>query len=640
MFWLYPPLMGVGWLLARRSVGRARAVGVAPPVGPAWATAGVVVLAIVLMAFGAFASNPLPRSVPGVVLYDDLVFGISLAAEALHHWPVTNPNVSGSSLRYHLFAFLDVAATAQVTGISIDVIVLRLQPVVFVLVIGLQMAWLASKATLGARWVAPGAVAILLLAGELDLDSVRNAPFAGLFPGDLFLSPTFAFGLVFFIAAVGTLLGVLRDPEPVGRGTWVLLGLLLIGAMGAKATTLPVALLALGLFTLWRRRLDRRVVVAGCIAAAAFVGVFLALFSGGGEAGAVVKPFTYLDYTALSTTFSRPVLSFVGGVAATVAMVAPWLGALLLVGRVRDGERTAVAWLACVTLASVVPFVALSQPGFSQVYFIHYGVPAAAVLSAWGVVRAWPSLRSGRRVWVGGLVVAGAALGVALRLRDDMPIEAPLTAVGYLAPYAVLALILVVVGLVLERRLAGVVAFVVCATVVLTLVDTPLDTLQPWADKRDAGVPQYVPDQPAGPRGVTTGSLAALRWLRGVSDPDDVVAVNVDSVSGSDTGRFFGFAAFAERRTFLGGFGYTSEAVAHAAEERPGLPFARRRALNTAAFAGNVRALRTLRDSFGVRYLVADVGHGQLAPALGKRLPEIYRSDALRIYRLGKITPG
>ena len=77
------------------------------------AVAAVAVAALLLLAAASFSQAPLPESKASVSYYPDLVWGMSFAAEALHHWPVTTPQVAGEPLRYHTFAFLEMAATAQ-----------------------------------------------------------------------------------------------------------------------------------------------------------------------------------------------------------------------------------------------------------------------------------------------------------------------------------------------------------------------------------------------------------------------------------------------------------------------------------------------------------------------------------------------
>ena len=174
--------MAVPLLLRRRTTTAAAPEAGAPGTGAAWATAGVTCLAMLLVALSTFAANPLPRSVQNVVLYTDLVFDVALAADAANHWPITDPNVAGEPLRYHVLVFWDAAAVHQVTGIELDVVMLRLQPLLAVLLVAFLLAWLAARTVRGSPWVVPGAVAIMFLANELDADAERARPFVGLSP--------------------------------------------------------------------------------------------------------------------------------------------------------------------------------------------------------------------------------------------------------------------------------------------------------------------------------------------------------------------------------------------------------------------------------------------------------------------------
>ena len=86
-----------------------------------------------------FSQTPLPRDTTAVTYQEDTVFAISLAAEALHHWPLTIPSVAGEPLRYHVFADTHMAAISQVTGIDLSVVVMRLYEIPLLLLFSLQL---------------------------------------------------------------------------------------------------------------------------------------------------------------------------------------------------------------------------------------------------------------------------------------------------------------------------------------------------------------------------------------------------------------------------------------------------------------------------------------------------------------------
>ena len=57
--------------------------------------------------------------------------------------------------------------------------------------------------------------------------------------------------------------------------------------------------------------------------------------------------------------------------------------------RVTVGGRT---WLAGILLAGLGGFLVFNHPGLSQLYFLHYGVVAGAILGAWALIvrSCWP----------------------------------------------------------------------------------------------------------------------------------------------------------------------------------------------------------------------------------------------------------
>jgi hypothetical protein len=168
----------------------------------------------------------------------------------------------------------------------------------------------------------------------------------------------------------------------------------------------------------------------------------------------------------------------------------------------------------------------------------------------------------------------------------------------------------------------------------MTLLDAPLDVGPKWYVAERARTQHHLSDVGFGPRGIDRERLAGYRWLRDHSDPDDILAVDVQSLSTADDERYFYAAAFAQRRTFLGGSAYSYKALLRTVEGRPGMPFAARRALNSAALAGDPNALTTLYRRYGVRFVVVDLVVNGPRPVLDQRLPLAFANRGLRIYRL------
>jgi hypothetical protein len=124
-----------------------------------------------------------------------------------------------------------------------------------------------------------------------------------------------------------------------------------------------------------------------------------------------------------------------GSAAVLGGLLAPWLGAVLLIGRLKGDARLSALWLGALAVGSIVPFLIISQPGDAQAYFLVYGVPGARVLSAWGVAAAWPAGLAWRRCVVAGAVTLTIALVAAVWLHQH---DAGFRDSEYLAIYAAL----------------------------------------------------------------------------------------------------------------------------------------------------------------------------------------------------------
>src|SRR5207248_212945 len=93
-----------GLLWRRRVAGVPAADTVSLPRGWGWAAAGLCLLALGYLGVQYFGANPLPGQVSRVGYGVDTVWYLSLAGEALHHWPLADPTVAGQPLHYHFFS--------------------------------------------------------------------------------------------------------------------------------------------------------------------------------------------------------------------------------------------------------------------------------------------------------------------------------------------------------------------------------------------------------------------------------------------------------------------------------------------------------------------------------------------------------
>ena len=230
--------------------GGERGLGFRP--WPAWALA--VTAAALVLGLTFFASSPLPERARSVVYVGDNVFDVSLASEARHHWPITMPWVAGEPLRYYTGVFMDTAAVNQVMGVSLASVILRLLPSTLLLIAALQL-WALGGTVGRSRWIGPLAAGLLLVTQDINLDPTRSMvlqidPFT-----QFSLSPSFGFGVPFFLGALLLIQSRFATHEGPPRESWGLLalvGILVTGMTAAKAFAAVDFVGGLGLYWMWR----------------------------------------------------------------------------------------------------------------------------------------------------------------------------------------------------------------------------------------------------------------------------------------------------------------------------------------------------------------------------------------------------
>jgi hypothetical protein len=658
-FLAYPAVAAGVAIVGRRVSGEAEGRP-APrlPRGWPWALAAVCVVALAYVGLQYFGTSPLPGHVPSASYGLDSVWNLSLAAEAKHHWPITDPTASGTSLSYHLFATFDVAATSQVTGLSLPLVLFRLWPVPLVVLACLQLC--VFGVTAGRRaWAGPIVAGLVLLGSELNVDPHLGYKFANELSDDIIaISPSFLLGLVFFLPAL-TVLYELAAERLARPRTMVLLGLLLFGCAGAKATILPVLVGGLALFVVWRgargRGLHRSMLAALCLTGAAYALSDILIYNAAGGYGLALDPPGAVRQMPALGVFAHGVpggLAVVGwGAAVTLGLAgAYWL--FLLGTAVHAGRRDAAAplgagLLVCVALTGAAPFLLFTHYGFSQVFFVEYGLIAVAPLAADGLLWVWRELRSRAGparltvlggVWLAGIAVAAFAvpgwLGVATARQSGLFSAVDLVLAGSAA--------LVLGRLALRRRRVHAVwLYAAAALTVIALAAKPLTTVSPAVTRLGAGQPLYSQTG----NGLTAGLYRGLRWVQDHTRPDDVIAVN-NYRDGSlywDTGwrtpDDYYYTALGERRTFLEGWVYAQrsfdigEADVFAGRK---VPFPWRHALNEAMFQrADRRAFAEVVRSWHVRYLFVDRVHNWATPWLGYLALPVYCSRDAVVYAVG-----
>lgn len=624
-----------------------------PRIDPSWsrwaAAAAMVVLALVTLV--EFASSPLPGSVP--VSYDpDVTFAISMAAEAKHHWPVTDPKVAGEAFPYHTFVYFHLAGASRATGIELSTIYLRLYLGPLVLLGCLQLAELARRLGPG-RFVGAAAIGLAFLVGELDLVPGRQGIFLHFIFFDLFISPTFVLGMVIFAALLLLLFDGLERSgrEPIGRLFAVLA--LAAGCAGAKGSILPMLGLALALFLVISRLRSGRWRRDGAIALVGISAVWLAFFLwwyDGGRVGATIDPLRAVEDLPVVNGYLHRFDGIPGGEQLYLTLATPLVviglcgaliaGVLLALRLQRTDSRRLL--LICLFASTILPFVLLFHPGASQMFFVYYGVLAASPLAAHGLIAGYTRWRAARPGDLPAVGLFAVVFGVALALQEIVPVSGQLggwpTGRWYLALGVLLTGLLV---LALRNARGARPTWLAAAVAVLlttALADHPFDHLTPMARRLQAGKgPQ---DQSFVP--LTPNLEQGLRWLRAHTSPDDVVASNADYL---DPARqqpiLIRVSAFAERRVFLEGWTQTIRNSELAAEDY-GLPVTERRlafpdrlALNRRAFVlASPSALSELRNR-GVRMLWVEKDNGPASPLLARRATLVYENSECAIYALG-----
>lgn len=551
--------------------------------GAALVAAIACAMALVYLAAGWFTVHPLPDKVASVTYYTDAVFDISVTAEAMNHAPLTNPGVSGFAFPYHDWVFHHGAAAAEITGLDLSVVVLRMIPASLFVLVALGLT-VAGRGLGRSPWAGALAVVLMLALGDLDPWRDKTLPWGGSWFENLYQSPTYLMGLALFLPVVLLVGERLRGDESRSSvRVWALVALLLVGCVGAKATILPVLMGGLGLTGVWvlcfRRDLLGRVVLAGALPTAIFAIAYLVKYTGRG-AGYEVDPLaTFQAMEGVGVLRDRlgdwvDAVSFVPGTIGLVGLIL--FGAVAAVGRrTLRADQVFLAGLFVIGLGAL--FVLATNDG-TQFWIVWYGVAAGALLAAQGLLR----IARERRVLL---------LGVA----------------------AVLAIV--------------------------SALDQPLDR----ADVREdinaeaPGVQHYRPSTPTN-RGLTAGVLEGLRWIRDHSSPDDVLVVNEHVRDGYFDSRYFYYSAFSERRVFLESWLYTSRAAEVGYEkiaEGKAHPFpGRLRDNNRVLETGDPDVVRRLADEHDVRWLVEDRRFEARAPGFARAGIKRFENSDIVIYEV------
>jgi hypothetical protein len=412
---------------------------------------------------------------------------------------------------------------------------------------------------------------------------------------------------------------------------------------------------------LLRRRVDRALLAAGIFVVVTFGAAFVVLFRGQAQ-GLEVDPLT----TILRTPLVKQVLGQVPHPSApllaafTVFALLSWGAHLAGAGVViqRHWRDPMVGVLTGAVLAGFAGALLTAQAGSSQYYFLRAGMPLGGILTAWGLALALDRLRlTPRRTAVFAVAAAAVGLGGAAAVATltgagrafPVHLHGRSLVAHVLLPIALAcaiclgaALLALAPGIRARRRAA--VAAVLVAVAAAGLLRLGTDGV---AGARFAA--RY--GTATGTQGdligypVTPAGLAAARWLRDHSSPDDVVATNLHCrvVLGKYCdNRQFWLAALSERRILVEGWGYTSRSNAEYVA-RPTIkvyfgPYwdaARMRANDLAFTDPTPERLALLRDRWGVRWLFVHTHAGvRPNPDLDRLADLRFANREARVYEL------
>ena len=672
LFLAYPVLVGlaaVAVIRRRGSVPRSDLRGEDLFSRPERLTlAGLCLLAFCFIGVGYFAPLPLPGHVPDAFYPGDPEFHIAVAASALHGWPPANYLVSGEPFNYHFFVHLHMAGASQVTGIDLPVVVLRLYLLPLTAILVLQLA-LAGRLVGGVRWAGAVTVALFLLVRGLDLSVDDITPFGDTDVYRLWSSPSQLLGMVMFIAVL-SVLWMLLDPdlraraggflEETPRRLWVVLGLLLIGAGGAKSVILPALIGALCLYMAWTRlrekRVDRTALAALGLCAALFVVFYFVMYRGGSLGLRIDPPATIKQMPPLARVHDAwPSGALADGAFWALAVpagllmyfAAPLLGVALWLRQVRSPSPSGILSISLLAVG-VGAFLFVSDEYLEQTYITAYGLIAVMPFAALGLIRFFePTFRQIDRGWIRpvGLAAAWVAAAVLLAyvahriwghghyLRADLVSYLPVVAaIGALALLAALA----------GARRRGLLAALAAGALLLTAsMDAPLDLFPNPASRLVEGKPPYQASRAA----LRPRELRAMEWIRDHLPARAILAVSNDRTPHT---RDFGpsdatFPAFTEHRTFREAWGYTARAneigeIDVFAGRKD--PFPQRTALERAAYArADPAAVRTMADRYGVTHIVVDKKNGAVNPRLYRLGNLVYSNGAVDVIELSDLTP-
>ncbi len=652
-----------------------------------------IALALVLLAFRFFATYPLPEHASSVFYFLDNVEDISLSAEALHHWPITEPFIAGHPFRYYTGVFIHVAAIKQVMGVPLAVTILRLLPAMAILVAALQF-WCLGGLLIRSRWAGPLTVALLIVVENMKLYPTHTKVFGVALFSEFTWSPTYGYGVVFLLGLLillrthllgrgtveeipshstlagampvgsATVGGMPAGSTPAGSGpagttslgavgSLAMLGILVLGTGAVKTTAVATFVGGLGLLWLWRlliRRPDRMLFYCLVLSFVCFVATYFLLLSGSGNPASgytEFAPLNFLKYTVFgSTLVAHPGLVPLVGVA--VVMFAwkllPVLGAVWPLSR-RGAWSPYTSLAVAIFVVGFCAYAVVGSPNDNETYFIWYGYIALIPIATASLTYVWRDLSSNTRRAIVRASAATLVLGLALAGSTQILISTGALAGArrdlWYGGTLVLAGGLVVLWSVrIERHLTSRsysrrVRVAACCVLLFGVLGCAqsivLAVPQTWRTVLDR---QTVPRDSRRHPGMTAALYRGLVWVRDHTDECDILAADTHELPAADGASAKPDAGYFYYSAFTERRVLLEGWIATARGQYGEQPYPALFALNSAAtLRGSQAAVRALAGR-GVSYILIDKSHGGdvREPSRVSRL--VFSNSALDVYRL------
>ncbi|MBD2760756.1 hypothetical protein IEE94_14720 [Yimella sp. cx-573] len=612
--------------------------------------------------------------------YIDQYWHLANVAELTKSLPPDTASVTGRTLHYHWFVNAHVSIGHMISGVSAPVAYLRLWEPPFVAVILGLMFTLTRSIT--KRWWAAALASLMLVLPTQLMPWTWYKPWASfaLTEG----SPSQTFGVLVLLVGSIVLLPMLKG-RSIGWGSWALLGAVGILGGGAKPAVLPVLLFGLGVVFLWRLFTRQKFwALMGAMAVLLAGLVVTSPLTAQAASGSSFKLFGLIYFSPMWTKFVGPenvhppgsgplILPGLGewhnlrlAILMLIAIMAQFsfvFAGLALARRRRGADRAearpargrlnpiAIFLTSGFVIGMVMTFT-IDHPGASEIYFARTGTPFGIILGVWGLsyaIRQAREKHSDEQVFtvLGAAVMTAIIIVLGVILAGGRKPERADLAFGLFRPMLVVGGVILAVAVVwwLLRRTAAPwlrgVGMVFFTTALLTTLSvqgpfmTGMHTVQAITGQNEKTLP---------PWHVTSKEVTGAQWMIENTPPKDVAATNVHCFKKVTydrcEARSYWLPAFSERRYLVETWAYTEENLLQVDKYTGGFGFfpfddPEKLRINDAAFTDPTpEGLATLRDKYGVKWLVAVTKASKVSPKLDELATLRYTNSDMRIYQL------